>query len=132
MLADTLRRMADDGVRRALAFATSAYASHPGCRQYLDDIARARVEVGERAPGVDKLRLFYNHPGFVEPLVEPWASDRPEPRRAAAAGLQRHSIRGRCRVCDYEASCGDGGLIGLSRAGRGASSTRAAAVRSQP
>ena len=70
MLADTLRRMADDGVRRALAFVTSAYASYSGCRQYLDDIARARAEVGERAPEVDKLRLFYNHPGFVEPLVE--------------------------------------------------------------
>jgi len=70
MLADTLQAMASDGVRRALAFVTSAYASWSGCRQYLDDIARARAEVGEGAPEVDKLRLYYNHPGFIEPLVE--------------------------------------------------------------
>jgi ferrochelatase len=70
MLADTMRQMARDGVRRALAFVTSAYSSYSGCRQYLDDIARARAEVGEDAPRVDKLRVFYNHPGFIEPLVE--------------------------------------------------------------
>ena len=70
LLADTLRQMAGDGVARALAFVTSAFGSYPGCRQYLEDIARARAEVGENAPEVDKLRLFYNHPGYVEPLVD--------------------------------------------------------------
>jgi ferrochelatase len=108
MISDTLRRMADDGVRRALAFVSSAYASHSGCRQYLDDIARARAEVGARAPEVDKLRLFYNHPGFVEPLVGNVAAafDRiPEPRRAAARLVfTAHSIpRALAATCDYEA-----------------------------
>jgi ferrochelatase len=65
-LADTLRAMAGDGVRRALAFVTSAYSSYAGCRQYLDDIERARAEVGPSAPAVDKLRGFHDHPGFVE------------------------------------------------------------------
>jgi ferrochelatase len=69
-LADTLRRMADDGVRRALAFVTSAYGSYSSCRQYLEDIERARREVGERAPLVDKIRNYYNHPGFLEPMAE--------------------------------------------------------------
>jgi len=69
-LADTLRRMAADGVRRALAFVTSAFASYSSCRQYLEDLARARAEVGAAAPVVDKLRLFWNHPGFIEPMVE--------------------------------------------------------------
>jgi len=69
-LADTLRQMAADGVTRALAFFTSAYGSYSGCRQYLENIAAARAEVGAQAPEVDKLRAFYNHPGFVEPLVE--------------------------------------------------------------
>ena len=69
-LADTLRQMKADGVRRALAFVASAYSSYSGCRQYLDDIARAQAEIGEGAPAVDKLRAFYNHPGWVEPLVE--------------------------------------------------------------
>jgi len=108
MLADTLRRMADDGVRRALAFVTSPYASRSGCRLYLDDIARARAEVGPRAPEVDKLRLFYNHPGFVEPLVESAAAafDRiQEPRRAAARLVfTAHSIpRALAATSDYEA-----------------------------
>ena len=40
------------------------------CRQYLDDIARAREEVGERAPAVEKIRSYYNHPGFLEPMAE--------------------------------------------------------------
>jgi len=69
MLADELARMRDDGRRRALAFVTSAYASASGCRQYLDDIATARAAVGAGAPVVEKLRLFFNHPRFVETWV---------------------------------------------------------------
>ena len=70
MLADTMRKMRGDGVRRAVAFVMSAYSSYSGCRQYLEDIARAREAAGAGAPEVDKLRLFYNHPGFIEPMAE--------------------------------------------------------------
>jgi ferrochelatase len=70
LLPDVLGQMADDGVRRALAFVTSAFGSYSGCRQYLEDIARAREAVGPRAPEVDKLRLFYNHPGFIEATAD--------------------------------------------------------------
>ena len=66
MLADTLRQMKNDGVKRALAFVTSAYSSYSGCRQYRENIARAEAEVGEGAPHIDKLRVFFNHPGFLE------------------------------------------------------------------
>lgn len=66
MLAGALRQMRDDGVRHALAFVTSPYSSYSGCRQYREDIAAAQAEVGAGAPKVEKLRLFYNHPGFVE------------------------------------------------------------------
>jgi len=65
MLADTLRQMKKDGIKRALAFVTSAYSSYSGCRQYREDIARAQAEVGEGAPQVEKLRAFFNHPGFL-------------------------------------------------------------------
>src|SRR5580658_7681484 len=44
-LADTLRKMKQDGIRRALAFVTSIFSSYSGCRQYLEDIERARAEV---------------------------------------------------------------------------------------
>lgn len=70
MLADTVRAMAADGVRRAVAFVTSAYSSYSSCRQYLEDIARARAQAGPGAPEIVKLRPFFNHPGFVEPLAD--------------------------------------------------------------
>ncbi len=70
LLTDTLRKMKDDGIQRAVAFVTSAYSSYSGCRQYREDIARAQNEVGLGAPQVDKLRAFFNHPGFVEATVE--------------------------------------------------------------
>jgi ferrochelatase len=65
-LADTLRQMRDDGIRHALAFVTSPYSSYSGCRQYLENIAAAQAEIGEGAPKVDKLPVFYNHPDFIE------------------------------------------------------------------
>lgn len=65
LLPDTLRSMVEAGVKRALVFVTSAYSSYSGCRQYREDIERAQQEVGARAPVLDKLRVFYNHPGFV-------------------------------------------------------------------
>ncbi len=69
-LTDTMRQMAADGVTRALALVTSAYSSFSSCRQYLDDIEAARVAVGPAAPQVDKLRQFFNHPGFIEPNAD--------------------------------------------------------------
>jgi ferrochelatase len=70
LLPETLRKMKEDGIQRAIAFVTSAYSSYSGCRQYREDIARAQNEVGLGAPVVDKLRPFFNHPGFVEATVE--------------------------------------------------------------
>lgn len=70
LLPDTLRQMADDGVRRALAFVTSAYSSYSGCRQYLENISAAQAAVGPRAPRIEKLRMFYNHPLFIEAAAD--------------------------------------------------------------
>ena len=70
LLPDTLRTMEQDGIRRALAFVTSAYSSYSGCRQYREDIARAQREVGPGAPEVGKLRAFFNHPGFIEATTD--------------------------------------------------------------
>ncbi len=69
-LADTLRDMRAAGIQRALAFVTSAYGSYSGCRQYRDDVARARDEVGEGAPEITILRKFFDHPGFVDPNAD--------------------------------------------------------------
>ena len=107
MLADTLRRMRDDGIRNALAFVTSAYSSYSGCRQYREDVERAREAVGEGAPRVEKLRAFFNHPGFVGPNVENLRAaleQIPEGRRAAArVAFTAHSIpEAMAAGCEYE------------------------------
>jgi len=66
---DTVRQLKADGAQRAIAFVTSAYSSYSACRQYLDDIDRAVAAVGPGAPRIDKLRPYFNHPGFIEPFA---------------------------------------------------------------
>ncbi len=70
LLPYTLRRMAADGVKNALAFVTAAYSSYSSCRQYRQNIADAQSAVGSTAPQVEKLRAFYNHPLFIEANVD--------------------------------------------------------------
>jgi ferrochelatase len=108
LLPDTLRKMAQDGIRRALAFFTSAYSSYSGCRQYLENIEDARRQVGPAAPAIDRLRAFYNHPGFVDPMIEQVRkalNEIPAERRAAAPIVYTaHSIPlAMARGCRYEA-----------------------------
>lgn len=64
-VADAVRRMRDDGVRRALVFATSATASYSSCRQYREDLAQAHAIAGSGAPELVKLRHFFDHPGVI-------------------------------------------------------------------
>ena len=96
MLADTLHQMKADGIQRALAFVTSAYSSYSGCRQYREDIARAQAEVGEAAPQIDKLRAFFNHPGFLgateDRLTEALAQLLPNARQNVQVVYVAHSI----------------------------------------
>jgi ferrochelatase len=82
-LADTVAQMRDDGVTRAACFVTSAYSSYSSCRQYREDLAAAVSAVGDRAPRLDRLRSYYNHPGFLEPVVDALVdavATRPEAR----------------------------------------------------
>jgi len=65
MLPDTLREMQAGGIQRSLALVLSAYSSYSSCRQYLENIQQARLQVGGQAPVVDKVRGFFNHPGFI-------------------------------------------------------------------
>ena len=70
LLPDTVQEMADDGIKHALAFVTSAYSSYSSCRQYRQNITDAQATVGSNAPQIDKLRAFYNHPLWIEVNVE--------------------------------------------------------------
>jgi ferrochelatase len=116
MLADTIREMANDGVKRALAFVTSAYSSYSSCRQYLEDIALAQAAVGSSAPRVDKLRVFYNHPGFIEANVEnvrAALNQIPVARRAdAEIVFTAHSIPfSMATNCEYQAQLQEAGRL---------------------
>lgn len=107
LLPDTLRRMRDDGRRRAVAFFTSMFSSYSGCRQYRENIAAARQQVGERAPVVEKLRFGFNHPGFIEAVTERTA-DAIDALETVDAGdvtvlFTAHSIpQSMADHCDYE------------------------------
>lgn len=65
-LEETIKQMTKDGVSKALAYVTSAYSSYSSCRQYLENIEQARLKVGPKAPQIEKIRPFYNHPGFIQ------------------------------------------------------------------
>jgi ferrochelatase len=108
LLPDTMRQMKADGVRRAIAFFTSSFSSYSGCRQYLENISAAQAAAGEGAPYVDKLRAFFNHPGFIEPMIERTraALDKipPDQRQAATLIFTAHSIPlAMAQNCEYEA-----------------------------
>jgi protoporphyrin/coproporphyrin ferrochelatase len=107
MLADTLAEMTAAGVERALAVVQAAYSSYSSCRQYREDIGRAREAAGPGAPQVDKVRVFYNHPEFVganaERIREALDSIPDDRRRAVHLAFTAHSIPGSmARNCDYE------------------------------
>ena len=68
-LRDTVAAMARDGIGRAACLLTSAYSSYSGCRQYRENLFDA-VQGVPGAPRLDRLRHYFNHPGFVFPFVE--------------------------------------------------------------
>jgi protoporphyrin/coproporphyrin ferrochelatase len=70
LLPDTLRQMREDGRQRAIAFFTSMFSCYSGCRQYRENIADAREQVGESAPAVEKVRKGFNHPDFIASQVD--------------------------------------------------------------
>ena len=111
-LTDTLRQMKDDGMKRALAFMTSAFSSYSGCRQYRENVRAAQEPLGAGAPVVDKLRAFYNHPDFIAAcasrVAEAYARlapQQPDDQQSNAAQLvfTAHSIpMSMAAGCDYQ------------------------------
>ncbi|MEU3598565.1 ferrochelatase [Streptomyces sp. NPDC006798] len=98
-LTDTLREMVRDGRRRIVTLTTSAYASYSGCRQYRENLAdslAALAAEGLEPPRVDKLRHYFNHPGFLRPMIDgvlAALAELPEDVRAGARlAFTTHSI----------------------------------------
>jgi ferrochelatase len=91
---DVWRQMAEDGIEHAYVFPTSAYASFSGCRQYHEDVARARVALAAdpaapAGPTAEKLPHYFDQPGFVRANADALA--------AAIAALPAQ-VRGSARL----------------------------------
>ena len=122
LLSDTVGRMAADGIQRALAFVTSPYSSWSNCRQYLENIEEARRDAGSGAPVIEKIRPFFNHPGFIETMAARVRSalDRlPEERRPRAHLVYTaHSIPlAMAGGCAYEAQLREASRLISERVG---------------
>ena len=94
------RQMADDGIEHVYVFPTSGFASWSGCRQYHEDVARARSVLTGAAPGggptAEKLPHYGDHPGFVranaDSLAAALASLPDDVRDTARLVATAHSI----------------------------------------
>ena len=107
LLVDTLQEMHRDGVRRVLAVVLSSFSSYSGCRQYRENIAAAQAPIGEEAPCVDKVRVWYNHPDFIEANADCLRAALEEipsvEREAARVLFTAHSIpKSMADHCAYE------------------------------
>ncbi|MBM9467344.1 ferrochelatase [Nakamurella leprariae] len=70
-LPDVLTDAAAAGHRRLLGLATSAYSSYSSCRQYREDFGMALASTGlVGRVGIDKIRPYYDQPGFLAPFVD--------------------------------------------------------------
>lgn len=107
-LSEAVAEMKRDGVRRALAFVTSAFSSYSGCRQYREDLERAKDEAGAENLEIHKIRVFYNHPDFIAVNAENLGkalNEIPAERRSQTEiAFTAHSLPlSMAQNCDYEA-----------------------------
>ena len=107
MLADAIRQMTDDGIENALGLVLAGYSSYSSCRQYREDIERARGPIGPKAPGISKIRVFYNHPDFIaasaDRLRAAFEKLPPERRGTAHVAFTAHSSpSSMAATCNYE------------------------------
>lgn len=69
-LNDAFLQMKADGITRVFAFVTSAFSCYSGCRQYRENIYASQAATGTESMEIHKLRVYFNHPGFIDPLVD--------------------------------------------------------------
>ena len=118
-LDDTVATMAADGVTRALVFVTSAFGSFSGCRQYRQNLTAAQENLGTDAPYLQKLRLFYNHPGFIEPMAANLAASLDGQPADTRVVFTAHSIpHSMAAACSYEAQLNEAAALTMDAANR--------------
>ena len=67
---ETLKRMANDGIRRALGFILSSHRTEASWDRYQKNVAHARVELGPQAPQVAYCAGWHDHPLFIQTWAE--------------------------------------------------------------
>ncbi len=124
LLPDAVSKMAQDGVGRAIAFVTSAFSSYSGCRQYRENIKAAISSVEGPVLVVDKIRAYFNHPGFIaamadrvsEALAQMGSGDGSVPRTVFTAHSLPMLMADRC---EYVAQLREAASLVSERAGVG-------------
>lgn len=105
MLDETFRTMKQDGVTRVLSFVTSAFSSYSGCRQYREDVAKFGAAAEATDISVEKVRVFYNHPDFIEVVADCVGEALRDlnNQESPFVAFTAHSIPGAMAAgCDYE------------------------------
>ncbi|MCP3935450.1 MAG: ferrochelatase [Actinomycetia bacterium] len=116
---DTVARMIDDGIERPLAFVTSPYSTYSSCRQYREDMSRACEATGATFE-IDKIRSFWNHPGFIGPIAEAVRADLDsfEGDTTPRVVFVAHSLpASMAATCDYELQLDDTAQLVLEAIG---------------
>jgi ferrochelatase len=139
LLADTLRRMHDEGRRRAIGFIAAAQHSYSSCQQYRENVSAARSELRSTTGGdvsVTYVGSWFDHPLFVEANaahVREALARLPEavrqaarlvftahsvPTRMAAASRYRQQLLESSRLVAQASGMRDWTLVYQSRSGR--------------
>jgi protoporphyrin/coproporphyrin ferrochelatase len=121
-LADPVRTMMSRGVNRPLALVLSAYSSYSSCRQYRENIADAFHDAGVDAPTVDKIRVWYNHPGWIavnaERVADGLSRIALSNRQSAHLVFTAHSIpKSMADRCDYARQLAESSRLVAERLG---------------
>lgn len=93
---DVLETCMERGYEKVLVYITSGFSCYSGCRQYRENLMTAQAQLGEKAPKFDKIRVFFNHPLFIETVsdkvAEALALLPVEQRAGARVVFTAHSI----------------------------------------
>lgn len=122
LLTETVEAMVDIKIQRVLAFVLAGFSSYSSCRQYRENIEAARQTAGPMAPAIDKVRVFFNHPDFIEATADRTANAFArlpiEGRELAHIAFTAHSIpMSMADNCQYAAQLNETARLVAERVG---------------
>jgi ferrochelatase len=95
-LHQTLQRMMDDGVRRAVGVVMAPQQTDASWGRYEREVTAAREQVGAGAPQIDYVDEWHAHPSFIEAVSENVGAAlkeiRAERRASAVVMFTAHSV----------------------------------------